>query len=330
MNFPTNRLLKIALLAVLLLLPVVSAVSREANPAVAQIGVEQTADPFQPIDPENTPEPTPFPSPTPVISADVQLLLAARDDLELLADQELGFGVRPQGWNGRVNRFDPQIALLTRLDLELLAGTLIAPDRRPSNWIGAVGSTPFAVARDVRHDLEILADLISSDDSRPVGWVGGDPLLRCSRATQTLINLLERGGVFRLQIPANDPDFCKKAEIEVTVFTEQQILGNAQIGELFTSDLFFLSPNNITSDIAIAFLDSGATIRVGVIPNGTPIQVIARSYADFSNMMLVSGDGFELFIEYTNTNVTDRQFRNLPNIASLEVNTFCLTEWCSN
>jgi hypothetical protein len=342
------RWLRALILTALLALPLAIAASRDTpqrDQSMMQQTIELTGEPFAPtitpfgtpfipatqpfFDPEATPEPTPFPTATPVIPADVQLLLQAREDLERLADDQIGPGQRPEGWNGPVPFSDTQIALITRLDLEVLASTLINPSQRPANWFGTVGSTPFAVARDVRHDLEVLADLRLGRTQRPVGWIGGDPLFACNRATQTLISLLERGGVFRLEVPANDPEFCRKAEIEVTRFTEMNILANAQIGELFRSELTLLSPHNINSRVAVAFLNRAATQRLGVVPNGTPIQVVARSYAEFSNMMLIAGDGFQVFVDYNDTTVTPRQFRALPNVDSLEAQTYCFVEWCS-
>lgn len=289
-----------------------------------------TPSPSPTIDPENTPEPTPFPSATPIIPVEVFLLLDVRSDMERLADDQLGVGVRPPGWNSNVSQYDPQITLLTRSDLEQLTNAIINPNTRPDGWMGAVPSTPYAIARDVRFDLELLANLIYGRTNRPAGWIGGDPLLRCNRATQTLVALLERGGVFRLEVAPNDPNFCRQTELAVTTFTETQILANAQLTDLFTDQVALLSPHEVNSDIAIAFLDTQATIRVGLIPNGTPIQVVARSYADFSNMMLVQGDSFLVFVDYTNTTVNDQQFRNLPNVTTLQISPNCFAQWCDN
>ncbi len=338
-----GRILKGIILAVLFVLPLALLTGRDTTATLDPIGPEQTGligSPAPPVtttpafgtpaptptvfDPERTPEP---PTPTPVLSEEVKLLVRARSDLEALASAQLRPDARPVGWNGEVDVRSPDIGLLTRLDLELLATDLINPSQRPRGWIGAVASTPYYIARDVRHDLELLASVYYQEE-RPAGWLGADPLMRCNRATQTLITLLERGGVYRLNVETNDPDFCRLAELEVTSFTETRILGNAQIAELFADDLIILSPNNVNTEVAVAFLDSAATRSVGVIPNGTPLTPIARSYADFSRMMLVAGDNFEVFVEYTSTSVTERQFRNLPNAASLELDTFCFAPWC--
>ncbi len=292
-----------------------------------------TFDPFSqetPFNPEFTPEPTPFPTATPVIEPETNLLLDAIRDMNLLADAMLGGGVRPEGWNGSQDPFNPDLAVMARSDLETLASEYINPDIRPRGWIGAVGSTPFAIARDVRHDVEQLADLVYGPDTRPEIWTGGNPLMRCNRATQTLIALLERGGVFKLEIDPNDPEFCRNAELTVTQFTDEEILANTGLTELFTDQVAILSPNQVNTDIAIAFLDSAASRNVGTIPNGTPIQVLGKSTASFSRMMLVSGDGFQVYVDYQNTTVTAQQFSNLPNAASLDVAPGCFASWCKS
>lgn len=333
-----GRLLKAIVLAFLVVIPIaVAATGRTGQARTNSPNPEQTNDPFDPFGPfgrgpeatrdlEVTAEPI---TPTPAAPPQVFIWLDVRKDLEIMATDRLGGPTRPQGWTGPIiDWLNPDIPLLTRLDLEVLANALINSDQRPDGWIGAVSSQPIYVARDGRHDLELLADLIYGDNVRPPGWTGSDPLWRCSRSTQTLISLLERGGVYRLQVDPNDPEFCRSAEIEVTTYTERQILGNAQIANLFTDELIVLSPNSITTDLAIAWLDPTATRRVGIIPRGTPIRIVGRSYADFSKMMLVAGDNFEVFVEYTNTSVDAGAFRRLPNYQSLTNAPYCFAEWC--
>lgn len=330
-----NRWLRVAILILLLVFPLALMASRETTagqtPDIAQ---EFTPD-F--LNPERTPEPTPFPTATPVLPPDVLLLLTVRDDLELLAEEmlaaRLGPGMRPEGWNGRVTAFDPQLALLVRLDLELLATTLINAEQRPCGgwygcWFYTVNSTPFAIARDARHDLELLAWTFMREQ-RPVGWVGGDPLLKCDRATQTLVSILERGGLYRVDVAANDPEFCRNVAINVTRYVETEILANAAVDRIFSEQIPLLSRFQVTTNIAVAFLDSAATRRVGVIPRGTPLFVRARSYADFSKMMLVAGDNFEVYIEWDQTNITPEIFRALPDARGFEQRTFCTAAWCS-
>jgi hypothetical protein len=334
------RYLRLLTILFLLLMPLAAMVSQNrsqsvedptATPTASEtpdpnILLTSTATPTSTIDPENTPEPTPFPTATPEIPAEVFVLLDVRTDMERLADENFGVGSRPAGWNGVISPFEPQIALLTRADLELLATTLINPTARPAAWIGAFASTPFAVARDVRHDLEQLADYVYGRDARPDGWLGGDPLMRCNRATQALVALLQRGGIYRLEVQANAPNFCREVELSVTRFTETELLANA--GNLFSNQVSLLAEHEITTDFAVAFLDPGAVGRVGRIPRGTPIQVLGRSTTAFSNMMLVQGDSFIVFVEYTNTTVSEAQFRGLNNWEGLQLSTGCFADWC--
>lgn len=329
----------------ILALPVTAALTRESG-ALAQ---ETTVEPgtltsvwatvtaqavfVTPIfGPEVTAEPTVAPTlaptmtPTQVIPEDAQLLVRARADLEILASAQMG-ATRPEGWSGISDPYAPDLALLTRLDLEILYGSLVDATARPATWIGAVGSTPVAIARDIRHDLELMADLFFGPLTRPTGWYGGDPLFRCNRATQVLVQLLQRGGLFTVDANPNDPNFCYNVEIAATRYTEVEILGNAQRG-IFSPEIALVSDQQITTDFAVAWLDSSARIRVGIIPNGQPIRVIGRSYADFSNMMLVSGTDYQVFVEYNNTTVTADQFRSLPNVATLDIAPTCFAEWC--
>jgi len=286
-----------------------------------------------PFNPEFTAEPTALPptmTPTPVISPEAAILLEVRADLELLADEQIGLGVRPEGWSGNADATNPQLGLLARLDLELLYGGLVDIATRPAGWFGAVGSTPLAIARDTRHDIELMADLFYGPGARPTGWRGADPLFKCNRATQTLIALLGRGGLFTLEVAANDPNFCYNAEVAATRFTETRILASNLETGLFNSSLTVLSEYQIDTDIAIGFLDPGAAIKVGIIPRGMPIQVIARSYAQYSNMTLVSGPDFQVYIEYQNTTLTEDQFRSLPNLTGFAPAPTCFAEWCDS
>lgn len=325
-----NRWLRALILIILIVFPMALSLSRDSS---GQIDVARVIAQEGTIDPENTPEPTPFPSPTPIIPPDVLILLAVRADLEVLADAQLGVGNRPAGWYGPLNNQDPQIALLTRLDLETLATALINPEDRPSSgiygpWFGTVASTPYAIARDVRHDLELLAWRYYGE-TRPPGWTGSDPLLRCDRSTQALEGLLDRGGLYRIEVEANDPKFCTKVSEEVSKLVETQLLSNTEIGRVFTNDIPILSQYEVNTTFAVAFLDSAAQRRVGVIPAGTLVQLRSRSTVEFSKMMVVYGPNFEVYIEYTQTNVPAEIFRSLPSAQTLTESTYCLADWCS-
>ncbi|MFO7322542.1 MAG: hypothetical protein DIU68_012480 [Chloroflexota bacterium] len=259
------------------------------------------------------------------------VLISVRSDLELLATSELG-AARPPGWSGSLDISDPQLGVLARLDLELLAGQLLGPDVRPAGWFGAVGGTPFTVARDIRHDLELLADALIEPGVRPPGWAGSDPLMRCSRATQSLVRWLERNG-YLLQADPSSPAFCEQAEIDASRFVETTLISTPIVP----------TPDAVEAASAMAgvggtvrenlrgvavFADRNARLRLGVLPRGVPFAAVARSMAPFSNMMLVRGEGFEVFIDYTFTSVTRADFEALPDVNTTFPQITCQAAWC--
>ncbi|MEO8606858.1 MAG: hypothetical protein ABI690_03205 [Chloroflexota bacterium] len=266
------------------------------------------------------------------------LLISARSDMELLAGQQLG-AERPIGWSGSLDVNNPQLPLLTRLDLELLAGRLMAPDQRPVGWFGAVPGTTVSIVRDIRHDLERLADTVGIPNVRPNGWSGADPLIRCERGVQALVNVLERGGVFSLNVDGNDPNYCQLVELQASHFAETNILSsptttlatsasNPAASGTSGSAVAFSGSAQIDSAIAIAFLNRYGTEQVGKIPVGTSVEPVARSFTQFSAMTLVRGQDFEVFIDYRDSNLTADQFAVLPNVDNASVNTVCNASWC--
>lgn len=276
----------------------------------------------------NASDAAPDAPPTPSIGLETPLLVTARSDLELLATTLLG-STRPAGWSGSMDVNDPQLALLTRLDLEFLVGALLGPSQRPAQWFGAVPSTPFAIARDIRHDLELLADETLGLNVRPPGWQGGEPIMRCGRAVQTLVSFLERAGVFVLDIDPAAPNYCAQAEIRATSFAEVNLLSDPTVrGANLLAPKPTPTDYTINTNFAVGFLDRGASLSVGVIPNGTGIVPVARSYAQFSNMMLVRGDGFELFVDYKFTSVNKEAFDALPDVSAVGSAPVCAADWC--
>ncbi|MFN8376185.1 MAG: hypothetical protein U0694_25335 [Anaerolineae bacterium] len=303
-----------------------------------------TPEPIQPIGPvetfTNTPEPTiaatatPEPTqPSAALGEALPVLINARLDLDVLANDRLG-GQRPAGWNGSADFNDAQIPLLIRLDLELLAGTTMGADQRPAGWFGAVASSTYAIARDIRHDLELLADTIVGAGIRPNGWTGDDPIMRCNRATQALVGLLERSfrgsGGFELQIDPNSPQFCTQAEIEASRYTEVNLLSN-NTGASGGLNAPAAASGTVTpiGNFTVAFLDRDAQQRIGIIPRGTALTVVARSYTTYSAMILVQAAGFQVFVDYTTTTLTEDQFEPLPNVDGVDFDTFCDADWCS-
>ncbi|NWG17888.1 MAG: hypothetical protein HXY41_14765 [Chloroflexi bacterium] len=270
---------------------------------------------------------------SPFTAAELQLLIQTRADLELLANQELA-SQRPVGWSGSMDASDPQLALLLRLDVELLAGTLLAPDQRPPGWFGAIPGSVAAIARDARHDLELLADAVGLPNVRPNGWAGSDPLIRCNRAVQALVYLLERSGTWTLTVDAGSPDFCRLAELQAVQVAESLSAAPAAAApaqvDTALPPVDFGPPGSaqITGSLALGFLNRYATEHVGAIPVGTVITPVARSFTQFSRMTLVRGDGFELFVDYRDTSITDDEFALLPDVNGISPNPTCAAEWC--
>ncbi|MEQ8674162.1 MAG: hypothetical protein RLP44_08925 [Aggregatilineales bacterium] len=263
----------------------------------------------------------------------IALLIPIRADLDIMANLTLGEGQRPVGWSNLTSTdiADPNLLLLSRLDLEILVGNLMGANTRPEGWFGAVASTQYAIARDIRHDLELLADTMFTDqpNGRPDGWNGDDPLFRCGRATQALVELLEINELFSIEIDPTAADFCLQVEIAVSQFAELNLLANPVLNGSLLQNPAAVGSATINSQFAVAFLDRGASQRVGVIPNTSGITPVARSAAQFSNMMLVRGQDFEVFVDYQFTSVTQDEFDDLPDVDSIGASPFCSAEWCS-
>jgi phosphate transport system substrate-binding protein len=314
------------------------------NAWLAAAGLQATPTPFTPLptlalpttlDAAPTPQPlliSPTAAPT-LFDEDTQtLLINARADLETLASNILGVR-RPDGWSGLLDTTNPQLPLFIRLDLETLAGNTLGIDRRPAGWIGAVPSTQYAIARDIRYDLELLADALLESRTRPQGWVGADPLLRCDRATQALAVLLERSGLFTLDVDPAAFDYCQQVASAASVFAEINLLNLP-----LDTAIFAPPPSSgaqaargtvrIDTRFAVAFFNRAATQRAGVIPEGTSVRPIGRSPSRFSNMMLVEGEGFLLFVDYNDTTLSTLEFRALPSSEQSTRATFCSAEFC--
>jgi hypothetical protein len=192
-----------------------------------------------------------------------------------------------------------------------------------------VPSTPFAIARDIRHDLELLADTTLQPNVRPPGWAGDRPIYRCDRATQTLIAVLERGGVFQLTLDPLAPDYCQQAAVEASRFAEANLLSNPAPGAApGSASVPAAGSVAVNNNFTAAFLDLNARQRVGLIPNGETFTPVARSANPFSNMMLVRGNGFEVYVDYATTAVTTEEFQALPTVETVPPNPACTASWC--
>jgi len=310
--------------------------------AAAQVVTTEEPNPAVQI--ETTPVPVPTiaaPQPAaPIFSGEaLSILINARTDLEVLANQQLGVQ-RPDGWSGSLDVNDPQLAILIRLDLELLMARLVGLDNIPADWFGAVSSTPYAIARDIRHDLELLADVVAGPNIRPPGWAGDDPIMRCDRSTQNLVGLLQRSGLYTPTVLPTSPDYCKLVAVQVGQFIEVNVLEGSTALPLVPAPAAEGSGGAITtttggasatalSGVGLAYLDRYATRRVGMIPPTERFEPVARSLTQFSRMTLVRGNGFEVFVDYKTTTITDEQFQSLPNVNGFGANPFCDADWCT-
>ncbi len=275
---------------------------------------------------ETTPEIDPA-TEEPQVDSSIQTAVNARLDLELIANGMMNGG-RPEGWNGSLDATDAMFAVNTRIDLDLLATTLIGANIRPEGWFGVVASTPQAIARDIRHDLELLADAVSF--TRPATWSGDVPIMQCDRATQVIVQFLELNGVFTLQADPTAPDFCQQATNEATLFMEVNLLANPTPNSNLSLQGVAVSGDTvIASEFAASFLDRGAARRSGTVPNDTPFQVVGRSPSQFSNMLLIRGDGFEVYVDYQFTSISEEAFQFIEPIDEETVDTFCTARWCN-
>lgn len=271
--------------------------------------------------PEELAEPS-APPPPPIIPNTLQILIEARIDIETLAATALG-AQRPAGWSGSTDSIADDFAVTIRVDLEILARSLVG-ETPPAGWFGVVPSSPYAIARDIRHDLELLVDALEIE--RPPNWAGSSPLLRCDRATQALILLLDHTTDFTLQADRTAPDFCGQATREAATFVERRVDSDTQA--MMGASAQAAAEPRITAENAVGFINLSATTRGGIIPMNERLELVARQSGDTATLMLVRGVGFELFVDYRNTNVTPEQFLALRSVGGLRVDPRCTAAWC--
>ena len=287
--------------------------------------------------PTVTPSPTATASPTPLPDVRDQLpnaaevdsiLLAARSDIEVLANAQLGATDRPTGWNGTYDVTNPEMAFDARLDLEILTDALLTGER-PNGWFGLQATSTYSIARDIRHDLELLADTVVAPNVRPPNWLGDDPVMRCNRSTQALALLLTSRNLYTPITSPGNESYCYDLMIEISTFTEINLLDPIPVTPTPQATVVNAQAQvSIIGASAAGYFDRGATQLAGFIPDGTIVQPVARSYAQFSRMTLVRGDGFLLFIDYQNTTMDVAQFELLPDVNALTVQAACDIEWC--
>ncbi|MBE2183915.1 MAG: hypothetical protein IAE89_10855 [Anaerolineae bacterium] len=258
------------------------------------------------------------------------ILINARADLELLADTYFQqSGARPDGWITTLDVNDPQLPVFLRLNLEILAGTIFGADERPEGWFGAIFSTPLAIARDLRHDLELVADRVAGAATiRPAGWQGDDPMMRCNRVTQALVTLLGRTG-FAGEVDFSLEDACAQLAGQAVQYAEEQLIQpdfGSEATPASSTGSGSILPYRVNNPYTVAFLDRRARESVGAIPLNIGFRPIGRSDTAFSNMMLISGEGFQVYVDYTTTDLAFSDFATLPAVGS-DI-TYCTAAWC--
>ncbi len=150
-----------------------------------------------------------------------QFALNARADLELLANQALGDGVRPDGWTFNVNDFNsPTYIADLWYDSELLAQDLFGSDR-PAGWTGAPTTNDAnIVVGNIRRDIEIAADIQFGVNNRPPEWRGAPAIYRCSRSLQNAARLLKNIYLYNFTTADSAVNYCDvlSTEVENQVF----------------------------------------------------------------------------------------------------------------
>lgn len=294
----------------------------EEEPINEEGAVEGGEDVIIEIPAQPTPEPTPA---APPIPSTLQLLISSRLDIETLAGLTLG-AQRPEGWSGNTDSGDPDLAISLRLDLELLSYALLG-DEGLEGWFGIVPSSPFAIARDIRHDLELLADHAELNP-RPTSWAGAPAFLSCDRSVQALVTYLEHTTQYILTADYDSPTFCDEASRSASVFAEQYIAST--VAQDFGEDQPTSATNDprITGSPSVGYIDLAGTVRGGVFPRGERFEIIARQSGDSATLLLVRGVGFELFVDYRDTNIPQAQFLSVRSVAGMRVDPRCVASWC--
>ena len=142
-------------------------------------------------------------------------ILQARQDLELLANEQLGEGIRPDGWTFNTDLESLTIVVDLWFDNELLAENVYGATIRPPNWFGATTGSQDLLARNIRHDLETAADTVFGERIRPDGWNGASPIYQCDRTIQNIVRLLDELYNERPDTSDNIFNYCEALRLEI-------------------------------------------------------------------------------------------------------------------
>ncbi len=245
------------------------------------------------------------------------LMLAARGDIERLADEEFGLNTRPAGWIGNKDKTSSSLLSDNFLDLENLANEKLGVGQRPVGWLGAPPAVPIYGYQYLRFNLELLANTLGRTP-RPRGWQGVNPAESCSPELQNLVALAQRAYGFSVDtVPAGA--FCQQLAVAVNSTIENPPPPDTTEA----NDKFVFQ-----GKYAFTYLDVQATQYMGVMPGGTKFKAWYRNFGD-STMMFVSGQNFALFVDRRWTDMPQDSYERLPTLEGVKPLTFCDAEWCN-
>ena len=256
---------------------------------------------------------------TPEIDAALpDLLLAARGDIERLADEELGLNTRPAGWVGNKDKTSPNLLSDNFLDLENLANEKLGVGQRPEGWLGTPPAVPIFGYQYLRFNLELLANTLGKTP-RPRGWQGVNPVETCAPPLQNLVALAQRVyGFSAASVPAGA--FCQQLAITVNNTIENPPPPDTTSA---ANDKFVFQ-----GKYAFTYLDVKATQYMGIMPGGTKFKAWYRNFGD-STMMFVSGPDFAFFVDRRWTDMPEDTYERLPTLEGVKPLTFCDAAWCN-
>ncbi|MEO0561301.1 MAG: hypothetical protein AAF125_04270 [Chloroflexota bacterium] len=262
-----------------------------------------------------------------------QAILAARGDLERVANEVYGVNERPATWAGNTNIDSPLLLTDAYEDLRILADETLGVDVRPPGWIGLITESQVETWRNLRFDLELLATAIvptfpSIEGERPRGWQGTDALRTCTPLVQDLVIVIESQYAADEVTPFTrnnldaSPTYCEEIREAANQFMELRPPTEDERRQLAAAGAF-----TYESDFAFSYLDTAALEYMGTMPRGTPFRAWYRNFNE-STMMFVSGQDFALYIDRRFTTMPQDVFDRLPTLEGVAPLTFCDADWC--
>ncbi len=252
-----------------------------------------------------------------------QGIVDVRLDLDLLASTL--FPTLPQGYIGDTARDNPSYNANILLDLETVANQSLGVGIRPPGWSLSVPSNPASAYLTLRRNLELLADATAGLGVRPSGWRGSNAIDRCefNVRTLTLITAISYPNFTIDTIDINAPDYCAQVTRAVNEYIENPPELDTVEGESEEIRRF-----SAESSYAFSYLDVGATLYMGTMPGGVPFRAVYRNYGE-STMMFVTGSDFALYIDVRFTTMAETTFRALPTFNGAVPVAYCDAYWCS-